>query len=83
MRAKHRNEKYTAAVVQAAPVFLDREATISKAESLIAEAAKNGAKVIAFPETWIPTYPVWILGRQVGVIHEPREPMRSSIEKPL
>lgn len=62
MRAKHRNEKYTAAVVQAAPVFLDREATISKAESLIAEAAKNGAKVIAFPETWIPTYPVWIFG---------------------
>jgi aliphatic nitrilase len=47
------------AVVQAAPVFLDREATVEKACDLIADAAARGADVIAFPEGFIPTHPVW------------------------
>jgi nitrilase len=50
----------TAAAVQATPVFLDREATIDKAVSLIAEAAENGARLIVFPETFVPTYPDWV-----------------------
>jgi len=62
MASKKRLSKYIAAVVQATPVFLDLEATLSKCEALIAEAAKNGAKVIAFPETFLPTYPLWIYG---------------------
>jgi nitrilase len=57
-----RLEKYIAAAVQATPIFLDIDATLDKAVTLIAEAARNGAKLIAFPETWIPTYPVWIFG---------------------
>jgi aliphatic nitrilase len=52
--------KYRAAAVQAAPVFLDLDASIDKAIGLIAEAAANGAKLIAFPETWVPGYPWWI-----------------------
>jgi nitrilase len=48
-----------AAVVQAAPVFLDREATVEKACDLIAQAGEKGAQVIAFPEGFIPTHPVW------------------------
>ena len=51
--------KFTAAAVQAAPVFRDREATIDKACGLIADAAKAGASLIVFPETWVPGYPFW------------------------
>ncbi|MDI2036467.1 carbon-nitrogen hydrolase family protein [Paenarthrobacter nitroguajacolicus] len=49
--------KFKAAAIQAAPVFLNLDATINKAVALIEEASSNGAEVIAFPETWLPGYP--------------------------
>ena len=52
--------RFKAACVQAAPVFLNLQATVAKAVDLIAEAARNGAKLIAFPETWIPGFPWFI-----------------------
>ena len=52
--------KFKAAAISAAPVYLNREASIDKACSLIAECARNGAKLIAFPEVFVPGYPHWL-----------------------
>jgi nitrilase len=52
--------KVIAAAVQATPVFLDRDATVQKACSLVKEAAGMGAGLVVLPETFIPTYPDWI-----------------------
>lgn len=45
------------AVVQASPVIMDRDATVQKTVALIAEAAKQGAKLVVFPEAFISAYP--------------------------
>src|SRR5258708_24263849 len=54
------NPKYKVAAVQAAPAFLDLDASVEKAVQLIDEAGAKGVRLIAFPETWIPGYPWWI-----------------------
>jgi len=46
-----------AAVVQAAPVLFDRDATLEKTCRLIRQGAARGARLILFPEAFIPAYP--------------------------
>ncbi|MEM8885347.1 MAG: carbon-nitrogen hydrolase family protein [Planctomycetota bacterium] len=48
------------AAVQAAPVFGDLDASLTRAEQLVADAAGKGARFVVFPETWLPGYPAWL-----------------------
>lgn len=48
---------YTAACVQAAPVFYDTEKTLEKVADLTADAAAKGAKLVVFPEAFLSGYP--------------------------
>jgi len=48
------------AAVQAEPAWLDLAAGVDKVISLIGEAAAGGARLVAFPETFVPGYPWWI-----------------------
>ena len=48
------------AVVQRPPVFLQRGPTLERAVDAVAEAAAAGARLVVFPETWVPGYPAWV-----------------------
>ncbi len=52
--------KITVSIAQITPEFLDREATVEKAIVAIGEAAENGARLVLFPEAFIPCYPEWV-----------------------
>ncbi|MFC1863163.1 nitrilase-related carbon-nitrogen hydrolase [Thermodesulfobacteriota bacterium] len=63
---------FKAAAIQAAsvyrdkPLFFDSRATLEKALHLIGEAAGNGARLVVFPETWLPGFPYWSLSMAKG-----------------
>jgi len=63
---------FKAAAVQASPVFKDKpiyfdsSSTLAKAVELINEAAHHGAKLIVFPETFLPGFPYWSLNMSKG-----------------
>ena len=61
------------AAVQSEPIWFDMDATTDKVISLMAEAAGNGAELIAFPETFIPGYPwqIWLDSPAAGMAHVP------------
>ena len=48
------------AAIQTSPVYLDRAATIGVVLDRIAEAGAGGADLVAFPEVFVPGYPVWL-----------------------
>jgi len=47
------------AIVQHAPVVLDRAATLARAAGCIGEAARAGARLVVLPEAFVPGYPAW------------------------
>ncbi|MFQ5822577.1 MAG: carbon-nitrogen hydrolase family protein [bacterium] len=57
---KKNQKTFIVAAAQAAPVFLDQKATVEKACEFINEAGRKDAKLIVFPEVFIPTYPDWV-----------------------
>jgi nitrilase len=61
----------TVACVQAEPVILDRDATIEKLAAIAAEASGKGAKLLVFPEAFIPAYPSSIWARALAGWDEP------------
>lgn len=73
MSNENNNATFKVAAVQATPVFLDREATIDKACDLIAAAGGEGARLVVFPEAFIPAYPDWVWAippGEEGVLNE-------------
>src|SRR5882757_8479183 len=48
------------AAVQAAPVLLDRDATLARVVARAEEAAAEGARLGVFPEAFVPGYPDWV-----------------------
>ena len=67
-----KNQHLKVAVIQAAPVLFDREATVEKACNLIEQAATQGARFILFPEAYIPAYP---RGLAFGTVVGSRSPV--------
>src|ERR1700716_3414749 len=58
------------AVVQHPPVTLHRDKTIKRGVHLMEEAAAGGARLVSFPETWLPGYPEGLWGVRRGEDYE-------------
>lgn len=68
--SQRNHPRFKAAACHAAPVFLDAARSIDKACDLIAEAGRHGAKLVVFPESFIPGFPIWA-GLQAPILsHE-------------
>ena len=55
-----KKDTFVLATIQESPVFMDLDATIEKACTLIKKSAKKGADLVVFPEAFVPGYPDWI-----------------------
>jgi nitrilase len=53
------------AAVQAGYVLMDRDATIDRVAALTADAARQGAQLVVFPEVFVPGTPIWIDTRPI------------------
>jgi len=67
MTTTKNTEAVRVAVVQTGSIPFDTDACVEKAVRLIGEAAQSGAKVVVFPEAFIPGYPKGVnFGLTVG-----------------
>jgi nitrilase len=55
----------TVAAVQAAYILMNQRACLDKAITLLHRAAADGAKIVVFPEAFIPGTPIWIDSRPI------------------
>ena len=74
--------EFTLAAIQAAPHFLDREASCEKACNLIVEAAQKDANLAAFGETWLPGYPFFLSSDLPVVQDAAAQYLESAVEIP-
>ena len=58
--AKKAASPHRVAVVQHPPIALNRQKTLARGVELLDEAVAGGAKLVSFPETWVPGYPEWV-----------------------
>ena len=62
---------FHAAVVQA-EVAPDLASGLEQTAALTADAARRGARLVVFPETWLPGYPIWLdVCRDVALWNSP------------
>ena len=75
-------DKFIAAVVQAAPVAFDPVRTIEKLRQLAADAGREKARLVLFPEAFISAYPKGLdFGARIGMRSpEGREDFRRYFE---
>jgi nitrilase len=60
------SQPFLVVAVQISPAFLDREATIDRACAAIADAGTRGARLVVFPEAFVPGYPLWVWSLAAG-----------------
>lgn len=64
-----REQPLRVAAVQAHPAWLDPAAGVGLVVGWLERAAREGAKLVAFPESFLPGYPFWVMlqgGEQMG-----------------
>src|SRR5437762_9902611 len=62
------SSRFTAAVVQSSPVVFEPKATVAKVRDLTADAARQGATLVVFPEAFVSSYPKGLdFGARVGL----------------
>src|SRR2546427_46204 len=69
-RMPKRAGTHKVAVIQHPPVTLNRQKTLERGVELIEKAASAGARLISFPETWVPGYPEWLWRLRPGGDHK-------------
>jgi nitrilase len=81
-------EPVTVACVQAEPVIMRRDATLDRLAELTAEAAAQGARLVVFPEAFVPAYPSSVWAKALAGWGDPRakaafaQLARESVEVP-
>ena len=64
---------FLVAAIQISPAFLDRDASVDRACDAIARAGARGARLVVFPEAFIPGYPLWVWSVAAGQTRELRD----------